>query len=145
MDRSPLGPSMGFLRQEYWSGKLPFPSPGNLPNLGIEPRSPALQANSLPSEPQGKPLTGRAHSKSKTFGSKQWLGSYGCTHTHLHTYARVNFLEELVLGLSYTVQETETGTRENNSTSQFLPGLWTKGMCPVSHISEVELSGLSDP
>ena len=84
MDRSPLGPSMGFLRQEYWSGKLPFPSPGNLPNLGIKPRSPALQANSLPSEPQGKPLTGGAHSKPKTFGSKQWLGSYGCTHTHLH-------------------------------------------------------------
>ena len=46
-------PSMGFSRQEYWSG-LPFPSPGNLPNPGIEPRSPALQADSLPSEPQGK-------------------------------------------------------------------------------------------
>ena len=42
--------SMGFPRQEYWSG-LPFPSPGNLPDLGIEPASPgssALQANSLP-------------------------------------------------------------------------------------------------
>ena len=46
-------PSMGFSRQEYWSG-LPFPSPGDLPNPGIEPRSPALQADSLPSEPQGK-------------------------------------------------------------------------------------------
>ena len=43
--------SMGFSRQEYWSG-LPFPSPGDLPNPGIEPRSPALQANSLPAEPQ---------------------------------------------------------------------------------------------
>ena len=42
-------PSMGFSRQEYWSG-LPFPS-GNLPDPGIELRSPALQANSLPSEP----------------------------------------------------------------------------------------------
>ena len=40
--------SMGFSRQEYWSG-LPFPSPGDLPNLGIEPRSPVLQADSLPS------------------------------------------------------------------------------------------------
>ena len=39
--------SMGFSRQEYWSG-LPFPSPGHLPNPGIEPRSPALQADSLP-------------------------------------------------------------------------------------------------
>ena len=37
----------------YWSG-LPFPSPGRLPDPGIEPRSPALQANSLPSEPLGK-------------------------------------------------------------------------------------------
>ena len=68
--------SMGFSRQEYWSG-LPFPSPGALPNPGIEPasfvspvlagrffttsatwvepRSPALQADSLPAEPQGKP------------------------------------------------------------------------------------------
>jgi len=41
---------MGFSRQEYWSG-LPFPSPGDLPNPGIEPRSPALQADALPSEP----------------------------------------------------------------------------------------------
>ena len=47
-------PSMGFFRQEYWSG-LPFPSPGDLPNLGIEPRSPTLQADALPSEPPGKP------------------------------------------------------------------------------------------
>ena len=46
--------SIGFSRQEYWSG-LPFPPPGDLPNPGMEPRSPALQADSLPAEPQGKP------------------------------------------------------------------------------------------
>ena len=45
--------SMGFPRQEYWSG-LPFPSPGGLPNPGTQPASPALQADSLP-EPLGKP------------------------------------------------------------------------------------------
>ena len=45
-------PSMGFSRQEYWSG-LPFPSPGDLPDPGIEPRSPALQADTLTSEPPG--------------------------------------------------------------------------------------------
>ena len=45
---------MGFSRQEYWSG-LPFPSPGDLPDPGIEPRSPALPADSLPSEPPGNP------------------------------------------------------------------------------------------
>ena len=43
--------SMGFLRQEYWSE--PFPSPGDLPDPGIEPESPALQADSLPFEPPG--------------------------------------------------------------------------------------------
>ena len=48
-------PSVGFSRQEYWSG-FPFPSPGHLPNPGIEPGSPALQAGSLPSEPPGKYL-----------------------------------------------------------------------------------------
>ena len=54
-------PSMGFSRQECWSG-LPFPSPGDLPDPGIEPRSPALQADTLPSEPPGKPLnTERPH------------------------------------------------------------------------------------
>ena len=42
---------MGFSRQEYWSG-LPFPSPGDLPDPGIEPGSPALQADSLPTELQ---------------------------------------------------------------------------------------------
>ena len=46
--------SMDFSRQEYWSG-LPFPSPGDLPKTEIEPRSPALQADFLPSEPPGKP------------------------------------------------------------------------------------------
>ena len=45
---------MRFSRQGYWSG-LPFPSPGDLPNPGIEPGSPALQADSLLTELQGKP------------------------------------------------------------------------------------------
>ena len=52
--KAPL--SMELSRQEYWSG-LPFPSPGDLPNPGIEPRSPALRADALPSEPPGKPST----------------------------------------------------------------------------------------
>ena len=45
---------MEFSRLQYWSGQ-PFPSPGDLPNPGTEPRSPTLQAASLPAEPQGKP------------------------------------------------------------------------------------------
>ena len=58
-------PSMGFSRQEYWSG-LPFPSPGDLPNPGIEPGSPALQTDSLSPEPPGN--------------------IYIYIHTHTHTY-----------------------------------------------------------
>ena len=50
--KAPL--SMGFSRQEHWSG-LPFPSPGDLPDPGIEPRFPTLQAVSLLSESPGKP------------------------------------------------------------------------------------------
>ena len=46
-------PSMGFSTQEYWSG-LPFPSPGDLPDLGIKPRSHTLQADALTSEPPGQ-------------------------------------------------------------------------------------------
>ena len=46
--------SMEFTRSEYWSGQ-PFPPPGDLPSPGIEPRSPALQADYLPAEPPGKP------------------------------------------------------------------------------------------
>ena len=47
--------SKGFFRQEYFNG-LPYPLPGDLPSPGIKPRSPALQADSLPSEPPGKPM-----------------------------------------------------------------------------------------
>ena len=43
--------AMGFSRSEYWSGLLSFPPPGDLPDPEVEPRSPALQADSLPSEP----------------------------------------------------------------------------------------------
>ena len=53
MEAYQASPSMGFSRQEYWSG-LPFPSPGDLPDPGIEPGSPTLQADALPSEPPGK-------------------------------------------------------------------------------------------
>ena len=59
-------PSMGFSRQEYWSG-LPFPSPGDLPNPGIEAGSPTLQADALTSAPPGKQRPGEPR------------GSGGCT------------------------------------------------------------------
>ena len=52
--RAPL--SMGFSSQEYWSG-LPFPSPGDVPDPGIKPTSPALQADSFPLSHQGSPVS----------------------------------------------------------------------------------------
>ena len=58
--------SMGCPRQEYWRG-LPFPTPGDLPNPGIEPKSPALQADSLLTEPPGKPLSSQNTSVKRTF------------------------------------------------------------------------------
>ena len=57
-------PSMGFSRQEYWSG-LPFPSPGDLPNPGIKLRSPALQADALTSEPPEKPSKNNNNNNNK--------------------------------------------------------------------------------
>ena len=54
MDCGLQTPPMGFSRQEYWSGS-PFPSPGDLPDPGIEPRCAALQADALLSEPPGNP------------------------------------------------------------------------------------------
>ena len=57
-------PSTEFSRQECWSG-LPFASPGDLPDPGIEPRSPALQADALPSEPPGKLPTIKPTSKTE--------------------------------------------------------------------------------
>ena len=66
-------PSLGFSRQEHWSG-LPCPLPGHLPNPGIEPRSPALQADSLPAEPPGKPRNSRMGHLSLCQGSF-WPGN----------------------------------------------------------------------
>ena len=62
--------SMEFSRQEYWSG-LPFPSPGGLPNPGIKPDLPALQADSLPSEPREKPEFSKTDLKMESQCSKR--------------------------------------------------------------------------
>ena len=72
---------MGFSRQEYWSALL-FPSPGDLPNPGIEPGSPALWADVLPSEPPGKP-----HGPSKWFpcvSATRWLLGISLHHHSSH-------------------------------------------------------------
>ena len=60
---------MGFSKQAYWSG-LPFPSPGDLPDPGTEPRSPALQADSLLTELKGKPHIWTMNQENQTDWSK---------------------------------------------------------------------------
>ena len=73
-------PSMGFSRQEYWSG-FPFPFPGDLPDPGIEPRSPVLEADALPLSHQGSHLLKRDTSK-QTLRSLQGLRPTAFDHTH---------------------------------------------------------------
>ena len=79
VDCSPPGssPSMEFSRQEYWSG-LPFPSPGDLPDPGIEPGSPALQADALTSQPPGKPHMYKEPSKLNTQSSRKQAKEMKC-------------------------------------------------------------------
>ena len=75
---------MGFSRQEYWNGS-PFFSPGDLPNPGIEPRSPALQADSLPLSCQGSPLKKKlGYSKFAPKKLPQENNSMELLYTHTH-------------------------------------------------------------
>ena len=78
---------MGFLRQEYWSG-LSFPSPGDLPNPGVKPTSPALAGRFLMAEPPGKPTGIFAPEQKMDLFYRLWQSfivefsfDYGC-HTH---------------------------------------------------------------
>ena len=71
----PHGLYVEFSRPEYWGGQ-PFPFPGDLPNPGIEPRSPALQADSWPAEPPGKLCI--------SYGLMKILGLWGTVRDHTH-------------------------------------------------------------
>ena len=76
MDCSPPGSSAhGILQAECWSGLL-CPPPGDLPDLGIEPRSPAWQADFLPSRPPGKPFNGRLSEDNAWKPGSMLIGSY---------------------------------------------------------------------
>ena len=90
-------PSMEFSRQEYWGG-LPFPSPGDLPDTGIKPGSPILQADALPSEPPGKPIM---------FGNKVCIAHSG----------NINLSQEC--RTSFFIATTDLGSEE-------LVGRWLK-------------------
>ena len=83
--------SMGFSRQEYWS-ELSFSSPGDLPDPGLEPRSPALQADSLPSEPPGKPPI--AYHLPQIYILISWLNLHKLTHYTAQNYFAMFKLDE---------------------------------------------------
>ena len=110
--------SMEFSRQEYWSG-LPFPSPGNLPDPGIKPRSPALQVDSLLSEPpEEPPLMSQVPSKSERIGT--------------------SWFEELIWGLDCSVDSKATDlgcstSEQDHLTGQRcsqMPGCWLSVVLP---------------
>ena len=91
---------MEFSRQEYWSG-LPFPSPGDLPDPGIKPRSPALWADTLPAEPPGKPsVYERDPNKSRSENLK--IGVPGVILLVLYLiyiFLRILFLQDILCSL----------------------------------------------
>ena len=109
---------MGFSRQEYWSG-LPFPSPGNLPDPGIEPRSPALYTDALLSEAPGKSKQDRENQFLKS--GDMFLSEIIMEH---HTY---NFkcLKTLWRGADLPARgwAEEAGDSEHNSHPENLPEL----------------------
>ena len=102
--------SMELSRQEYWSG-LPFPSPGDLPNPGIKPRSPTLQADTLPSEPQGKPICRVHQEKCLARGNTSW--KQDCNATLMAESEELKSLlmkvkgESEKVGLKLNIQKTK--------------------------------------
>ena len=110
--------SIGFSRQEYWSG-LPFPPPGDLPNPGVEPRSPTLQADALLSEPPGKPHTIVYRLQSHTFVCFMYFGRWV-----LHTKTSINFSHPHFHGLYSLIRVIlrDPGTRNPKSTVMYPHG-----------------------
>ena len=128
-----------FSGQEYWSG-LPFPSPGDLPVPGIEPRSPALQADSLLSEPPGKPSSAtkeaimqqveKAHSLQRRPRAAKKKSMY-YTHTHTHTHTHVKDLMP-VCPFLYTIRNPDSMQSSSSLVLELQEGSYGNHnlMCP---------------
>ena len=110
--------SMEFSRQEYW-GELPFPSPGNFPNPGIKPGSPTLQADSLLSEPPGKP--GKGDRGRKVVANQGFSTCCNCSNHYFGSKVEVPNLQAMDRYWSVVCQELghtaggEWQVRENAS------------------------------
>ena len=114
---------MEFSRQEYWSGS-PFPSLGDLPNSGIKPRCPALQADSSQSEPSGKPVLGNFFIHSSA------IGHLGCSlvlvivnSTAVNIRVHVSF--QIRVSSRYMPRSEITGSYGNSIFSIFLRNPYT--------------------
>ena len=114
--------SMGFSRQECWSG-LPFPSPGNLPNPGIEPGSPALPAGALPSEPpyskQCSPCL-----PAQTLLADGGCGCLGCVSVGSYRWARNLWVLIIYLFFLPVMLPSEVPRLATNSPVRVFPGVW---------------------
>ena len=112
--------SMGFSRQDYWSG-LPFTSPRDLPKPGIKPRSPTLQADSLPSEPPGKPTkyTPVIKIQQENRGPRTFKGSLFSYFLYLLAFLYSNYpwiyIKRLCIQLDYTVSTCVHGSKGNTN------------------------------
>ena len=115
-------PSMGFSRQEYWSG-LPFPSPGDLPNPGIKPGSPTLQADALTSEPPEKPLKVTSYH----------LCHIMCHNWHLIMFTMFNGLEVSHRSSLPSRGEDHTGVTGGCAT-ELLSGKWGLEPCHTASL-----------
>ena len=116
-------PSMGFSRQEYWN-RLPFPSAGDLPDPGIEPRSPALQAGALTSEPPGKPWCGIKCSFLFSEPGSTCQHSHFCSHP-MPFNRRPSFIILETWWAVYGVAQSQTRLKQLSSSSAgFIYGLW---------------------
>ena len=115
-------PSMEFSRQEYWSG-LPFPSPGDLPNPEIEPRSPTLWARALLSEPQLEQIASIFCDVSKDFQDlkpvtcKRWKLIYPLAFQGLGSYTHVIKYRLTNRSLRTCIPPVYTGDTQENSNS----------------------------
>ena len=98
---------VGFSRQEHWSGQ-PFPSPGDFPDPGVEPRPPALQADSLPSEPRREALGGKPSTSQLGECLRAW---------------KIPATEKQGPGLPHAIRGKERGQREReNEYKERVPG-----------------------
>ena len=105
---------MEFSRPDYWSGS-PFPLPGDLPNPGIEPKSPAFQADSLPAEPPGKPKNTGVGSLSllqQIFPTQE--SNWGLLHFR-HILCQLSYQKNLETNLITIKPETVSHVAEQSS------------------------------